>query len=288
MSAELQLHVHNDLVWFATGSAPACCSQLGAEPFVQQHITAGDGVRLLGSAANAALAVSLFRAGANVMLGGPALVRETSTPDDTLAAIWLASRSTDPLCPWHRMQAMDFRAYTLTAAVKAGREDLLSCLPSHPAWPAVSFVPDCDRLCCCRLLATMVDPRWFVHPHHPSRLTRLYAWLGLSLANMTGWQNHPVAALAIGAWWPQGQTEPQGQGWRDEDFLARIYSSRRTHASGLLAATRRFIGLLTHVWNDSCGRTLFDPASFFKLEAERAAWVAHRAKNRFVSDDPAR
>jgi len=79
---------------------------------------------------------------------------------------------------WHIAQDADRRMYELYA-----RHDLLK-IPeaqycrAHPAWPLCHFLGLNTDLAV-DLLSLIVDPRWFVHPAQPNRVTRLNNYLGL-------------------------------------------------------------------------------------------------------------
>tara|TARA_Y100001963_G_scaffold158162_1_gene256837 strand:- start:4779 stop:5813 length:1035 start_codon:yes stop_codon:yes gene_type:complete len=100
-----------------------------------------------------------------------------------------ASKGLDPhLSPslggWHQFCKKDYPAYALADVMQKGTavsDQVLKLLHAHPVWPALSFVSGLNQAMCCRVIGTILDPRWYVDLDQPVRTSRLESYLGLSL-----------------------------------------------------------------------------------------------------------
>src|SRR5690606_9579989 len=80
---------------------------------------------------------------------------------------------------WHAFGPADYPTYAMAEALAAGQSPL-GLLRRHPVWPLLRFIMHLQPAPTCALLATILDPRWYVDPARPDSLSRLKAYLGLS------------------------------------------------------------------------------------------------------------
>jgi hypothetical protein len=156
----------------------------------------------------------------------------------------------------------------------------------HPAWPAFQFINSLDEDAACVLISEIVDPRWFRHPDHPSRFSRLFRYLGVTPDNMAviagdrgiEGRHFNRAVLAVRTWYNRDLNRKSAA---PKDFLA---STVRKHplAKALLLGTRRMLELVCHVWVD-CVRQHhpelgFDAKRFFRDAGVARVFTQHRAE----------
>lgn len=305
----LRLHTaDNGLVWYGDDYNLGDNSYLEADDFVSFDrlgfsMSQVRSIRLLGTENNAALILSLQRlrlaaAGLPVgqlpiVLGSPAVCRTVSNLKDPEAALhYLWQPESNLSWQWHQLSGGDYCSYALVDALRREyglmSDKVRHIAAYHPAWPAVSFVPNADTDAACRLLATIVDPRWYIHYTHPHRLSRLLAYLGVTPNNVAAYlgegppdKHYDRAATVIGVWYNQHSVTAYNEHNQDRpcDFLWRIFASQSTVGKGILRSTERLVSLLYHVWLYAVSpphpEVVFEPLRFFKTEAESRAFVTH-------------
>jgi len=302
----LRLHTGPDgLVWYGHASLPFECTGRSAAEFHRDADSFDLGldrartVRLLGVAANAALVVGLSRyqtarpkraPAQEILLGSPLVCRGPAalSPEAVLQAMWQpAAPAVAPGC-WNRMGPREYTTYSIVSELAAtgGHPSELArrSLRYHPAWPALSFLAGLDEDAACRLVAAVLDPRWFRHPARPGRLSRLTAFLGLTPGNMAayvsggaGGRNYDRTLTVLDTWasgFKHSMAGPNG-------FLHRLAARAPAGAYhlGLLKASERFVRFLFEVWTAETAThpdTRFDPGLFFKSPDEVAAYETHR------------
>lgn len=57
---------------------------------------------------------------------------------------------------------------------------MTEAVTNHSVWPYLSFIDSIDPVIAGVVLASIGDPRWFINPDRPDRLSKLYSWMGLS------------------------------------------------------------------------------------------------------------
>lgn len=125
----------------------------------------------------------------SMWVASPLLVAATKPDRIDPVVILESSCSIDPhLSPslggWHRFGKEDYPAYALAEIVSRDKnisDHAVQLLKAHPVWPALSFISGLNLKMCCRLLATVLDPRWYVDLKQPARTSRLESYLGLTL-----------------------------------------------------------------------------------------------------------
>jgi hypothetical protein len=197
---------------------------------------------------------------------------------------------------WHLFKQDDYMCYALTSHMRKMKgvidNHARQLLKNHPAWVPLSFVPDLDMDACARLLALIVDPRWFIDPVHPTRGSRLRSFLGLDLRTMRGVMKegdkqryHSRCELVLSAFKSKYDRNLVEQ---PEQFLWRIHRVAGEKSGKMSVANLRmaqaFIEYLRLCWLAALGRgrhqneALFVPNYFFNREPETAAFYRHFRK----------
>lgn len=277
-------------VWFGDGDRVAVDSGSDAATFlssdVARVVAGASRVRVLGTRANAGLIVALHQHKARapgfrpkVQIGSPALLSTEGRrhePAAVLQQLWHPGAGM-----WHDMREADFCSYAIASELPESGpvpEVVRRTAVYHPAWLALSFVRGLCVDSACRLLAEILDPRWYRHPNRPSRPGKLYAHLGLTPGNMRAYldegpagRHYGRAELVLRTW---SHSSPHCFLWRHTD----LYAER---ARGLLRASQRLISFVREVWLYAVApphpEVSFDPALFFHDDADALAFVRHRA-----------
>lgn len=309
----LRLHVGPErTVWYGYDGCLGEDSFYSSKDFLRKSILLGldlnhvRNIRLLGTAANAELIIGLHQR----RIRNPAIVKtqsvqlcspgicslETNRLDSMFVLQQLWQPSPTGLLPggWHELSEKDYTTYALINALQENHgmvdDRVKRIVRYHPAWPALSFLPNHDVEAGCQLLAEIVDPRWFRHPFHPHRLTKLNSFLGLTPANITAYVgggspsiNFRRLQLVLHAWWNRC---PESGNKAPNAFLCRIVLHHGDHEKGLLRACQWFVRFVQEVWLHEIGHRrsemTFVPSVFFRGEDESRAYDQHRATMKFV------
>jgi hypothetical protein len=159
----------------------------------------------------------------------------------------------------------------------------------HPAWPAISFINTLNCEYACKLLNEIVDPRWFIHPRRPERLSRLYSYLGLTPANVhailrsgAGDRYIERANIAVKSWYDPSvaiNDDPRG-------FLGRTSVGAKDQVVGVLRATQRFVALAATYWlgvvTKAHPEAGFQASLFFHEAEEVSAFEHHKSRAKKV------
>lgn len=302
-----RLHVAADgHVWYGDGSSPAVDTGLDPWAFAESaayldRLEAVQVVRLLGTAGNASLVVKLHERRAvdptfrdkPVYLASPAGVPAAWLRADPGAVLHHLLQPPPSARGCHLLSPADYPTYAMIDTLAGSRgvpEVTRRIAAHHPAWPVFTFLRGADLDAACRLLCDVVDPRWFHHPARPTRLTRLYAHLGLTPQNAAAVAGEGAspgrhfnrAATAVRVWYNSGLRRPAAE---PADFPGAVLAGPGPLGRRLLAGTRRLVALVAWVWADGASRTRhadggFDPAVFFRDQATSAAFARHLAAAR--------
>lgn len=164
-------------------------------------------IRVIASEGNHPLITKLYRCKMDgdldsVQLATPSLLQKNKPASSLLRMRMCALPAS--LGGWHEMTSDDFVMYTMARLVyfyynleiktkkdgsptlksKKQMDDIFShitnLLNNHPVWPYLSFIDGINPVAAADVLTSICDPRWFVDPDRPDRLSKLYSWLGLS------------------------------------------------------------------------------------------------------------
>jgi len=176
---------------------------------------------------------------------------------------------------WHQLTEKDYVTFALIAEFEQAGGQCTSLverfLRVHPAWPALSFLPDLSKVAACRLLTAIVDPRWHVDPHKPDRDARLRSFLGLGGNGLEvvqsllmgepslDWPRRVARAKDVLDTWTGGDYTPPPQDVvGPSGFLWRVYygvAEAKDGYRGMLRACHVFLRFLRSVWLDSLTAT---------------------------------
>ena len=170
-------------------------SQHGPARFVESPcFRDAEEVRIVGCPGNARLIAAVYeswlsgRTGDHrVLLGSPSICLERqrlSEPQFVLQRLWQPGSLALQRGWWHEMGSVDYTHYMMAAALQESGcvdEKVRRTFRCHPAWPAVAFIPTADLDASIKLVCEISDPRWYNHPEHPGRPSRLFSFLGLNI-----------------------------------------------------------------------------------------------------------
>jgi hypothetical protein len=303
MNADLlALKVHVDeqgIVWTLYSDRPPFCTGKKIIPFLLTSPGRYCHIRMMGCPSNAQMILAQFlrmkHAGEGVLeVCSPQVCRSSEERHDPKRALlamrqWLYPAS---MGGWHAVQRNELASYVLISQLRRGEERQLEKLvEAHIAWPALSFVPFLNKKECAKLLATVIDPRWYIDFRVPSRGSKLRSFLGLTLPIMTDvvagkvyTPKHELCKMVLNCWWTHDDKKLIE---KPDHFLQRIVlqmvdKGRLNH--GFLRGSQTFIEYLRLTWLAALGSgrnqsdALFVPSYFFNNKHEVAAFEDHMRK----------
>ena len=308
LDVSLKLHTDPDgVVWYLEGQGIPVCSGVDVDTFlVTNRPQESMLVHIIGTHQNVNLILELhllrhddpnFR----LYVCTPALCHTEAERRDPEIALIRARRYMLPgsLGGWHRFGYNDYPVYALAYLIDTEADPsvdhLSQLLGSHVIWPALSFA-NVDEVACAKLVAQILDPRWFIDLQHPDRTSRLESYLGLRLRDGVHTRsdgNHatsddgnclpdPRSRAVVNCWLPSlEETLDTDRGLKyPENFLYRIWVHHALDGpvKAQLRVSQAFVRFLRHVWLDALykgGDGLFAPEHFFKHEYEVEGFKEH-------------
>lgn len=314
----LRVHVVENRLWYQDiGPEPILYGDIAA--FVQDKLLDNyNNVRMVGMHCNAELITKLYEAKRKVEVCTPLIVER-----------WADRRKPGPvlfelgLCSWspsqggfHTVTEVDYNTYALVAALSrpCSEPTMLSLLHKHPAWKPLSFIRPIPKIKAAVVLASVIDPRWFIHLAYPDRPSKFHEGLGLNMhtqARVTLVQpsarlrGYTICDYVLDCWKDVTQ-EPQVQqifelagikpiadsirtGLAPWDFCWRTWAKYKDPVKADLRGSQRFADFLRQTWLSEIYRgakstpeeraALFRPADFFKFDEEVHAYEQHAAKS---------
>lgn len=275
-------------VWCSRGdAAPYSTGQEITEFIASGLLRDARLIQVLGTPAHARLLCALFEAkpGGLIQIGSPAICPTASIRANP--ALVLQHMRMLNLAPsvggWHPMTLHDYVSYRLVSHSQGCTDLPEVLLKRHPAWSSLMFIPEMTEPTAMSLLATIIDPRWYVDPAHPDRRTRLFSYMGLTDQNMravrartrSSGRYGERAQLVVDAWTggrsvddiPADITNPGQFSWR-------AWSVGGGGPRGMLRVSQRCLEYIRLTWLDNMsftGDRLFVPEYFF-TPAEAAAY----------------
>jgi hypothetical protein len=293
------------VVWYLNGDQMPRSSAKSIEAFVDSsHVTADTGIRVVGLPVNAELLIRLFERKLRISL--PSL--QVCSPlccesaeerkDPELLLYSMRSFGVSPsLGGWHEFDLKDYHSYTLASHYyrTLGPDDYSrQVMIGHSAWPALSFISGLDSDACSQLLATIIDPRWYIDAAvDPNRGSKLEQFLGLNPkiqvqlgANKSSSLQHARCRLVLHCWKTESPKRPIGP----RSFLWRAWAGRGGGYRSDLVASKLFISFLRQTWlqsvcNGPQANHLFVPEYFFVHPDEIVAFKAHMDRRRSNDTD---
>lgn len=301
----LRIHVDDSgVVWCGTLGILSLRTGLSVGQFILSEVFRDTlRIRLLGCAANAPLICAIHnhqikhgRHGIkdSIRICSPAMFtrRQLQEPTIVLQRLWQPTSEILQASSFE-LQIHDVCAYQLLAQLQGEQywhvtSTVLQTAQMHPGWAAASFPFTSDVEAVARLLGHIVDPRWFLHPTRPNRLTRLYQYFGLSPKNCDNvlkaqrphrmpedrWARLQNAVKA----WTGGKTPEEIDYTQTNNHLWRIYRSRGG-GKGLHNATCHYLRMIALSWLQLLVRpvrTIFLPSMMLDSE-EEIAYRRHAA-----------
>jgi len=305
-AATTKLHVDADNhVWYTDLGGLPCNSGQTIDEFLSSspHCSGPRRiVRLIGTPQNAELISTLYvrqrqKEISRVQIAGPNVCENaTELADPSLAILRMRQALTAPACGgWHDLSEYEYPAYAMLARLQRNHgvvDDLVrTYLKVHPAYRAVTFIPDVAEEHLARLLATIVDPRWYVDRRAPEKTTKLALFLGLVPAVQARVSDATIivtkkrdlrCATVLNCW----KTMPADRVNMSDprNFLWRIWRACGGGVRADLRASQAFIRYVCYNWLDVLDRRkgykdgLFAPDLFFKTAEERKSYLQHMSR----------
>lgn len=294
-TSTLKLHTATDgSVWFSDGNRVPIASGTQVEEFVDSlgQRSGKLNVRMIGSHANAKLVTMLHRrclmSGslelASPLICGTAVERATAEA----ALYWMRQcKLPSSLGGWHPLTDLDYPAYAMIRQLQDDstfNDHVEALLKVHPAWHDLKFIETISPDWVAWLLTFIIDPRWYIDPDRPDRVSKLQSYLGLTpkiMARVVEGDHEAGAAsrcrAVLGAWSDNGPPATAVDYESPGNFLWRICKSAGAGIRGLVRASQKFVVYLRHTWLQALyGRTeLFMPEMLFKRADEIEAYKAH-------------
>lgn len=292
----MKLHTaHDGIVWFADGNKIPVSSGVKPQLFVERLLQRHGGVhtRLLGSHANAHL-ITLLRKHSGfiraVEVASPSICGTAASRATATSALHWMRQCNLPasLGGWHKVNDKDYPAYAMVYQMQTDgcfNDHVQALLRVHPAWYDLQMIQTISAEWTAWVLTFLIDPRWYIDPDNPYRMSRLRAYMGISPKVMSRvMENHDATGAGtrcravLGAWYDNGPPTKDRES-HPGNFLWRIYRSHGGGLKGLLRASERFLLYLRHTWVQAVypHQLLFAPELFFKRPEELRAYKRHLA-----------
>ena len=327
--ASLKLHVDRDVVWTLEGdSLPTSSSQSVSDFVASDFVKDMECVRIMGTHANAKLIVGLYARKLKEEIGRLEVVTplvcktQSERSDPELILYRMRNFALAPsLGGFHEITSVDYPAYALAAEFfsQGSTEpveltDLMrNYLQAHPAWKSLRFIRYLNEFSCARLLAIILDPRWYIDKCNPDRIAKLEAWLGLNPKTQAGilqtiaplGRHHDKCSTVFNCWYREelklevfdNIMEFDLIPWDEDnnacppgmapcDFVWRVWASHAENSTiAALRASQMFVRFLRHTWlsaiyEDSMtagALPLFRSKDFFKYVVEAASFEHYMA-----------
>lgn len=189
---------------------------------------------------------------------------------------------------WHIFNKDDYASYAVASHLQKGNEvddHALRLIKAHPVWAPITFIRHLNIHALTKLVATILDPRWYIDPSNPTRGSKLRAYLGLDLHTLLGvigdgpkQRYHERCKLVLAT--VAGEHDLQHIE-RPDYFLWRIRRDKANSVTGVLRSLQTFIEFLRLSWLAMLGRgrhqneALFVPEYFFNEHYEAEAYQQH-------------
>jgi hypothetical protein len=318
----LKMHVDEGVVWTSRGLGHPTSTHASVDYVLKIiHIAEQETVRIVGTRENAGLILQLAdlrtRGELKSLQVVTPLVCSTEADRRRPEAVLYHMRRfhrAPSLGGYHEVTDDDLISYRLIEASKECEDGKLThkavcLLYAHPAIRPSRFICGVNMFNYARLLATIVDPRWYVDLCDPDRGSKLEAYLGLNPKTMAGvfgegprWRHHDRCKLVVDCWYAKeaahevmhtytehgigAAAETTVIGFRPGDFLWRIWGGHMgfdhewNPVKAVLRASQKFVQLVRLYWlaqlysNSAVegGASLFRTTDFFQHLVEAQAF----------------
>lgn len=283
LTVQLHFDATTSTVWMKRADSKAVPVSRNLLSFVRHVVEEVGEVRLLGAKSNAELICRLYQSTVDrgtdtrLLIGSPSICQPSRSDDPEHVFEQMPTLDTRraSVGGWHEVTPADYASYRL-AWIGQGRSTLTreadTIVRNHPAWPALSFIPTLDMAQAANLLATILDPRWYVSQERPDRHSKIRAYMGLVSQNArfackecsSPGANYGRFQLLLRAWRGNSGLKPEEDDPRD--FLRRCAVRQSDEAKGILKASSLFLNFVRSVWLDvinTSNQELFVPEYFF-------------------------
>lgn len=289
-------------MWYVDRDGPVVASGRDQRAFMQLPVYQGaKHIRLLGSAANAKLILQLIVRKKNkdvrkLELCSPMIAGAAEEPEIALINM---RRCTMPssVGGFHDVGNDDYYNYLLIYQLQKQKgvvdDQIKRIIAYHPAWPSLSFISNIDAGKAAVLLATLVDPRWFIDQNEPNSGSKLKAYLGLNPKTQAHVSDgSEIIKKDIDARWAERcklvldtwktTSNPPSDAFIPSHFLWRFWIDKGdAGVASDLRTSQYFVSYLRHTWiaalygGKSAGEELFVPEYFFKEKMDADSYRHH-------------
>lgn len=298
----IKLHVDDaGFVWYVSGiDAPQNSGKL-VDTFLYSSplLRISSNVRVLGVPQNSELIINLYlrqrqRELASILIAGPNVCESVLELRDPYIVLMRMRESflTAACGGWHPMTDADYATYALVAKSRQSPQwfdtPARAFYTAHPAYSALQFIPQLSNPDAASLLATIIDPRWYIDRRIPDKASKLELYMGLTPKIQRRVSDNGKlirggrdlrCTLVLNCW----KTQHPGAVDYDlpQNFVWRTYKAAGGGIKGDLRASQAFIRYLRMNWLDALVARpgvrdyLFSAKAFFKTDAERKAYISH-------------
>jgi hypothetical protein len=300
---ETTTKLHTDaagIIWYSRGIAPPQNSEQTLAEFLLSPVVSGMGLqfRLFGTIENAELISALYLRKNRgevrcVEVAAPHFLTAVERITPATALLKMRNISAPAAVGgWHAISFSDYSTYALAARMYRNRfvfDDMANnYLKMHPAYKALSFIPNFSQAAAAQLFVTITDPRWFVDTRAPENNLKIALYLGLTPAiqkrvsdpdTMITARRELRCANVLGCW---KTVDTSSANLTDPaNFLYRIWRFNGGGPRGDLRASQAFLTYIQQNWLSAIEQhrglknELFAPDLFFRAPAEIAAYTEH-------------
>jgi hypothetical protein len=300
---EAVIKLHTDCfgsVWFSRGIEAPQSSGKSVDTFTLSSMCSARSAvfRILGVPQNAELLCTLFLRVRQREIHAVELAGSNVFSDkfSTLTAQQVMMRMNGvyaaPSCGgWREMTAADYNMYALIARFLRNNYVFDSSarihFASHPIAKLMAFIPTLSESDAAWVIATIVDPRWFVDRRKTEALKNVFFYLGLTPAVQTRVSDKTCllsksrelrCARVLAAWKSQDVLPEKIDLQNPANFLYRIRAAAGGGAKGDLRASQAFIHYVVSNWVAATDRRsgfrdgLFAADLYFKTPTEQTAY----------------
>jgi hypothetical protein len=298
-TVKLHRAVNGD-IWWADGVYPPKNSGLQLDPFLATINIFGKhaSFRLIGVPNNAELISSLYLCRhrgdiASLEVAGPNSLLEYDE-NDVEKLLLSARRICMPAAcgGWHSVSFYDYSCYSLIARLARNKsvvDDFAAgYLRVHPVFKSLLFINELGTVGAAQVIASLIDPRWFVDSRRPESQTKINLYFGLtpkiqknvsSVDYVVRRSREVRCAYVLSAWKTKN---PADVNLADpKNFLYRVWYASGGAEKGDLRASQYFLQYLRQNWLAAISARrgpkdgLFAPDLFFKMPDEVEAYLDH-------------
>lgn len=291
----------NGEIWYSKGIAAPKNSAQSVDTFLLSPTANGLGLtfRVLGVADNAELITSLYLrynkgevrslqvAGPN-MLSHPSVLNNPFMTMTQLRSIV----ATGPCGGWHHVSVYDYPTYALVARSRRKQATFDATaetyLHLHPAFRALSFIPTLVEEQVAVVLASIIDPRWYLASCSVDAVKKIGLYCGLTPKTQQKVSDKKKfisrgrelrCSAVLNSWKSVDPSKLDMEA--PENFLYRAWRHHGGGWLGDLRASQIFLRYLVDNWFAGLDKRtgtkdgLFIPSRFFRTTSEQNAFAKH-------------